>query len=74
MAIFLVMSICSVTIIHKALFITSLMMVYIKNIIENISSNVRLFADDTSLYIIVDNQMLQPSNLILTYEKIKWAI
>ena len=32
-----------------------LFLLYINDIVENINSSVRLFADDTSLYIIVDN-------------------
>ena len=32
-----------------------LFLVYINDIVENINSSIRLFADDTSLYIIVDD-------------------
>ena len=32
-----------------------LFLLYINDIVENINSSIRLFADDTSLYIIVDN-------------------
>ena len=32
-----------------------LFLIYINDIVENINSSIRLFADDTSLYIIVDD-------------------
>ena len=32
-----------------------LFLLYINDIVENINSSIRLFADDTTLYIIVDN-------------------
>ena len=34
-----------------------LFLLYINNIVENINSSFRLFADDTSLYIIVEDQI-----------------
>ena len=34
-----------------------LFLLYINDIVEDIGSSIRLFADDTSLYIIVDNPL-----------------
>ena len=41
-----------------------LFLLYINDIVENINSSIRLFADDTSLYIIVDDPIQAPNNLI----------
>ena len=35
---------------------------YINDIVENIHSSIRFFADDTSLYIIVDDLLMWPVN------------
>jgi hypothetical protein len=42
-----------------------LFLVYVNDIVNDISSNIKLFADDTSLYIVVDNP-LTSFNLVLT--------
>ena len=42
---------------------------YINDIVEDINSSVRLFADDTSLYIIVDDPMQAAKQLILDLAK-----
>ena len=45
-----------------------LFLVYINDIVTYIGSNIRLFADDTSLYIIVDNPLVTadyPSKYVL---------
>jgi hypothetical protein len=34
----------------------ALFLIYINDIVNNISCNVKLFADDTSLYLVVDNE------------------
>ncbi|MCG7869675.1 MAG: endonuclease/exonuclease/phosphatase family protein [Candidatus Thiodiazotropha taylori] len=51
-----------------------LFLIYINDIVENINSSIRLFADDTSLYIIVDD----PTDAAITlnsdlYKIHKWA-
>ena len=33
-----------------------LFLIYINDIVNNISCNIKLFADDTSLYLVVDNE------------------
>ena len=49
-----------------------LFLVYINDTVANIGSIIRLFADDTSLYIIVDNPFVAALNADL--EKIsRWA-
>ena len=41
---------------HKALYWPSFVfLLYINDIVKNVGPNIRLFADDTSLFIIVDN-------------------
>ena len=40
-----------------------LFLVYINDIVTDIGSNIRLFADDTSLYIVVDNPLLAAEKL-----------
>ena len=40
-----------------------LFLIYINDIVEDIHSSIRLFADDTSLYIIVDNPLLAANTL-----------
>lgn len=51
-----------------------LFLLYINDIVHDIGSNIRLFADDTSLFIIVDNPMNAAARLTLDLEKIsRWA-
>ena len=51
-----------------------LFLLFINDIVTDIGSNIRLFADDTSLYIIVDNPTTAAELLNLDLEKIiKWA-
>ena len=51
-----------------------LFLLFINDIVTDIGSNVRLFADDTSLYIIVDNPTTAAELLNLDLENIiKWA-
>ena len=46
----------------------------INDIVHDIGSNIRLFADDTSLFIIVDNPLTAARNLNTDLEKIsRWA-
>ena len=50
-------------------------LVHINVIVTDIGSNIRLFADDTSLYIIVDNPLVAAETLIVDLEKIsRWAV
>ena len=50
-------------------------LVHINVIVTDIGSNIRLFADDTSLYIIVDNPLVAAETLIVDLEKIShWAV
>jgi hypothetical protein len=57
-----------------------LLSVYINDISVNFTNGVRLFADDTSLYVIVDNNIVQAANSLTNdLEKIKqwstkWAV
>ena len=47
---------------------------YINDIVEDINSSIRLFADDTSLYIIVDNPFQTAEQLNSDLQKIhRWA-
>ena len=47
---------------------------YINDIVNDISSNIRLFVDDTSVYIIVDDPVVAAELLNLDLDKItKWA-
>ena len=49
-------------------------LLYINDIVENINSSIRLFADDTSLYIIVDNPTEAANQLNSDLSKIhQWA-
>ena len=49
-------------------------LVYINDIVTDIGSNIRLFADDTSLYIVVDNPLVAAETLNADLEKIsRWA-
>ena len=49
-------------------------LLYISDIVEDINSSIRLFADDTSLYIIVDDAIQAAETLNLDLEKIScWA-
>ena len=51
-----------------------LFLLYINDIVENINSSIRLFADDTSLYIIVDDPIEAASQLNSDIEKVhEWA-
>ena len=49
-------------------------LLYINDIVADIDSNIRLFADDTSLFIIVDNPITVAENLNTDLDKIsQWA-
>lgn len=51
-----------------------LFLLYINDIVENIESSIRLFADDTSLYIIVDNPIQAATKLNSDLSRIhQWA-
>ena len=51
-----------------------LFLLYINDIVKNIGSNIRLFADDTSLFIIVDNPATAAICLNSDFEKLsRWA-
>lgn len=51
-----------------------LFLIYINDIVENINSKIRLFADDTSLYLVVDNPVTSAEQLNSDMSKIKeWA-
>ena len=51
-----------------------LFLLYINDIVEDINSSIRLFADDTSLYIIVDDAIQAAKTLNLDLEKVsRWA-
>ena len=51
-----------------------LFLLYINDIVKNIGSNIRLFADDTSLFIIVDNPTTAALCLSSDLEKLsRWA-
>ena len=51
-----------------------LILIYINDIVHDIGSNIRLFADDTSIFIIVDNPLTAATNLNTDLEKIsRWA-
>ena len=51
-----------------------LFLLYINGIVSEIGSNIRLFADDTSLFIVVDNPLTAPGQLNTDLEKIsQWA-
>ena len=47
-----------------------LFLLYINDIVEDINSSIRLFADDTSLYIIVDDAIQAAETLNSDLEKI----
>ena len=54
-------------------------LLYINDIVEDINSSIRLFADDTSLYIIVDDHIQAAEKLNLDLAKIyhgadKWLL
>lgn len=56
-----------------------LFLIFINDIINNINSNIRLFADDTSLYIIVDSPQISANILNSDLDKIhawskKWLV
>ena len=51
-----------------------LFLVYINDIVTDIGSNIRLFADETSLYVVVDNPLVAAETLNADLEKIsRWA-
>ena len=51
-----------------------LFLLYINDIVEDINSSIRLFADDTSLYTIVDDAIQAGETLNLDIEKVsRWA-
>ena len=51
-----------------------LFLIYINDIVEDIHSSIRLFADDTSLYIIVENPLLAANTLNADLTKLhNWA-
>ena len=51
-----------------------LFLLYINDIVVDINSSIRLFADDTSLYIIVDDPIQAAEQLNLDLAKIhRWA-
>ena len=51
-----------------------LFLIYINDIVEDIHSSIRLFADDTSLYIIVDNPLVAANTLNADLTKLHtWA-
>ena len=51
-----------------------LFLVYINDIVTDIGSNIGLFANDTSLYIVVDNPLVAAETLNADLEKIsRWA-
>ena len=51
-----------------------LFLLYINDIVSEIGSNIRLFADDTSLFIVVDNLLTAAGQLNIDPEKIsQWA-
>ena len=57
-----------------SIFCPLLFLLYINDIVTDISSNIRLFADDTSLYIIVDNPTTAADCLSMDLNKIsRWA-
>ncbi len=50
-------------------------LIYINDIVNDIQSNIRLFADDTSLYIIVDDPLSSSTTLNLDLETIhRWSV
>ena len=52
-----------------------LFLVYINDIVEDIDSHIRLFADDISLFIIVDDPKASAARLNIDLDKIsRWAI
>ena len=56
-----------------------LFLIYINDIVNNISCNIKLFADDTSLYLVVDNEYETADQLNKDIESIhqwsqKWLI
>ncbi len=56
-----------------------LFLIYINDIVDAINSNIRLFADDTSLYIVVDDpieagELLQADIDTITNWSIKWLV
>ena len=51
-----------------------LLLIYINDIVTDIGTNIRLFADDTTLYIIVNNPDTSAELLSLDFQKIEdWA-
>ena len=59
---------------HSSILGPVLFLLYINDIGEDINSSIRLFADDTSLYIIVDHPIQAAEQLNLDLAKIhRWA-
>ena len=51
-----------------------LFLIFINDIVLDIKANIRLFADDTSLYVVVDNPVHAAATLNSDLERInKWA-
>ena len=51
-----------------------LFLLYINDIVSEIGSNIRIFADDTSLFIVVDNPVTAAGQLNIDFQKIsQWA-
>ena len=51
-----------------------LFLLYINDIVNDIGSNIRLFADDTSLFIIVENPVTAAASLNIDLDRIsQWA-
>ena len=51
-----------------------LFLIYINDIVTDIGSNIRLFADDTSLYIVVDDPVTATNCINTNFDKIsRWA-
>ena len=48
----------------------TIFLICINNLVQNIDSNIRLFADDTSLYVIVENPLSSASQLNIDLGKI----
>ena len=57
----------------------TLFLIYINDIVKELSANIKLFADDTSLYIIVEN-LISTANLLnkhllnISYWTGKWLV
>jgi hypothetical protein len=57
-----------------SILVSMLFLIYINDIVNNISSNIKLFADDTSLYLVVDNDYESAEQLNKYIESIhQWS-